>query len=342
MKKFIAKVLIFVFVIAAITGCVNFVYMKRDNSDPQDVEKFQNMPSSIMVCNFGSSHGLYGFNYEDVDDMECFNFGLTSQTLSYDKRIFDYYKDNISEGAVVFIPVSYFSLYGNDEKTNDDFLDKNQRYYQILPADLIKDYELKTDIYVSLPSLSAGVNLIKTLLLGSNNTNEENWWSKSAIDMDVKRDAELACERHLFKNKMDENGGRILNQEEIDALKYLISACYEKGCTPILVTTPFMREYTDEIKKADPNFLEGFYSQIDVIVEDTGVLYYDYGFDERFVENYNWFMNSDHLNEEGAREFVNILMDEVVHYGKSDSLIQCSSVSSAASSVVRGQDKESA
>ena len=33
-------------------------------------------------------------------------------------------------------------------------------------------------------------------------------------------------------------------------------------------------------------------------------------------------MNSDHLNEEGARQFVNILMDEVVHYETEESLIR--------------------
>lgn len=51
------------------------------------------------------------------------------------------------------------------------------------------------------------------------------------------------------------------------------------------------------------------------------MLYCDYAFDERFMNNYKWFMNADHLNKEGARQFVNILMDEVVHYGEEDSLL---------------------
>lgn len=326
MKRFIAKILIFLLIVGSISACVNFVYMKRDHSDPQGIRKFQNMPSSIMVCNFGSSHGLFGFNYEDVDGVECFNFALSSQTLSYDKRLFDYYKDNIADGAVVFIPVSYFSLYGNPEITGEGFLNKNKRYYQILPPEMIKEYDIKTGIYTKLPSLSAGVSLVKTLLVGSENTYHGiTWhditWSRLATDIDVKVDAEQACERHIFKNKLDNEGNRILNQEEIEALEYIINACYEKGCTPILVTTPYLSEYTDEIKKEDPSFLNGFYDQINRIVEKTGVSYYDYGFDDRFIENYVWFMNSDHLNKEGARQFVNILMDEIVCYGTDESLI---------------------
>ena len=321
MKRFIAKILVFILIVGVISVIINFVYMKRDHSDPQNIRKFQNIPSSIMVCNFGSSHGLYGFNYEDYRDVDCFNFALSSQVLSYDKRVFDEYKDNIANGAVVFIPVSYFSLYGNPETTDEGFLNKNKRYYQILPSEMIKEYDLKTDIYANFPSLSAGVSLIKVLFYGRADTNEDTW-TKVASDIDVKDDAEKACERHIISNKLDENGKRILNQEEIGALKYLIGACYKNRYTPILVTTPYLSEYTDAIKNKDPDFLKGFYQQIDEIVEETGVSYYDYGFDDRFTSNYDWFMNSDHLNKEGARQFVNILMDEVVHYGTDESLIK--------------------
>ena len=313
--------MVFFLIVGAITACVNIVYSKRDHTNPQNVNKFQNIPSSIMVCNFGSSHGLDGFNYTDVDGVECFNFGLLAQVLSYDRRLFDYYKDHIAEGAVVFIPVSYFSLYGNPETTGDEFLYTNRRYYQILPKEMIKEYDIKTDIYVNyFPSLLAGEDLVKTILSGSEDTSDETW-SRSASDIDVEKDAEYACERHLITNKLDENGNRILNQEEIEALEYLIDACREEGFIPILVTTPYLREYTDEIKEEEPDFLDGFYELVNRIVEKTGVAYYDYGFDDRFIERYDWFMNSDHLNVEGARRFTNILMDEVVHYGTDESLI---------------------
>lgn len=323
MKRFIAKVLIFLIIIVTISSCINFVYLKRDNSDLDCIKKFQDIPASVMVCNFGSSHGLYGFNYEDIEEVDCFNFALTSQTLSYDRRVFDCYKDSISEGAVVFIPVSYFSLFGNDEETEDDFLNKNKRYYKILPSDMIKNYDIKTDIYVRyFPSLSATpYALIKTLLAGGRDTNDETW-SRMATGVDVQHDAELAGRRHIIKNKTDKNGNRIVNQEELESLEYIINGCYEKGCIPILVTTPFLSEYTNEIKKMDSDFYDDFYSLIDQVVTDTGVSYCDYGFDDRFTENYGWFMNSDHLNKEGARQFVNILMDEVVHYGSDESLIK--------------------
>ncbi len=74
-----------------------------------------------------------------------------------------------------------------------------------------------------------------------------------------------------------------------------------------------MAEYIETVRKNDPNFYGDFYSVVNQVVDDTGVAYYDYAFDERFSSNYSWFMNSDHLNKEGAKQFVNILMKEIIY-----------------------------
>lgn len=321
MKKFLANVFLFFLLVSAATACLNYVYMKLDKSDPDNTKKFETIPSSIRVCNFGSSHGLCGFNYEDAEGMNCFNFALSSQTLSYDKRLYDNYKEDIAKGAVVFIPVSYFSFFGNDECINGGFAEKNKRYYRILPSGLIKEYDFKTDIYVNtLPSLIAGDKFIKVMLGRSEDTFDEGWSGAASADW-VRNDAEVAYKRHIAY-RLDEKGNRIWNREEIDALDYMVKDCQKRGYTPVLVTVPLMKEYTDTVRKNDPHLYDDFYGVIHEIVSRTNVLYCDYAFDERFINNYEWFMNADHLNKEGARQFVNILMDEVVHYGQEDSLLQ--------------------
>lgn len=322
MKRFLLKVLIFTLVVSVIVLSVNFTYIKMDNSNPDNVKKFDSIPTKIKICNFGSSHGMCGFNYDNIKKIECFNFALSSQSLSYDKRLFEYYNGNIAEGAIVFIPVSYFSLFGEDECTINGFEEKNKRYYRILPSKMIKEYDIKTNIYVNyFPSLYAGVNLFKALLGKSEDKNDEIW-SEAASDINVAEEAEKAYKIHIIKNKLDENGNRILNQEELEALKYLIKSCQNMGFAPILITTPFLQEYTDQIKKSDKYFYGEFYNLIDKIVDETGVVYYDYAFDERFINNYDWFMDSDHLNKEGARQFVNILLEEVIHYGDEKSIFK--------------------
>ena len=315
MKRFIKNTILFILVVSIVTFSINFVFIKLDKSDNDNLEKFEDVPLEIEYCNFGSSHGLYGYNYVDYEEeATCFNFALSSQYLSYDERMFELYKSHISDDAVVFINVSYFSLFGPPESEGDSFASKNKRYYKIFPHELIKDYDLKTDIYVNyLPSLTVGGPVLASTLLGkSQNINEETW-SKRADDpdLDVVKDGEAACLRHIIKSKLDENGNRYVNQEEYDSLVMLINGCREIGANPVLITTPFLREYTDQIK-TDKTFYDDFYGVVNDIVSTTHIQYYDFGFDERFVDHYDLFMNSDHLNEEGARVFVDILMEEVV------------------------------
>jgi hypothetical protein len=51
---------------------------------------------------------------------------------------------------------------------------------------------------------------------------------------------------------------------------------------------------------------------MDTVVENTGARYFDYSLDSRFSNRYDWFMNGDHMNREGAREFVDILNNEII------------------------------
>lgn len=301
----------FVLAISTITMAVNYVYVKRGGLDLYGTNKFASISDTVQICNFGSSHGMYGFNYEDLEsDFDCFNFAMSSQSLSYDYRLFQHYGDHIVEGTVVFIPVSYFSLFGIDETNKDEFLSKNKRYYFILPSPLIKEYDYKTELYARyFPALTANTGiLIMTLLGKSVDINAVN-------DAYVGADAIAKFNGHIGNRTIyyDDAGNRIENQEEIGALYALIEGCREKGAVPILVTTPHLREYTDIIKEKAPDFYDQFYSIIDRVVRDTGAEYYDYSFDERFVNEYSWFMDTDHLNQEGARNFTNIVMDEIVY-----------------------------
>lgn len=300
--------MIFIAIIVVCVLGINTIYIKKDTTDYSGVLKFQSVPSEIEICNLGSSHGLYGFDYEAVADYTCFNFGLTSQNLSYDYRILYYYQDKISQNAIVFIPVSYFSFWGN-ETAQEDFLAKNKRYYKFLPADLIKEYDIKTDFYERyFPSLAAYGKL--WIVLFAKQDENEMAVIKTADEINIEANAMAAYTRHIA-NWTDEDGNRIVNQEELDALYDMIDLCREIDAIPILVTTPYLTEYTDTVEKNSPGFYTEFYGLLDRIIEEKGVAYYDYAKDERFCTDYSLFSDADHLNQNGAKKFVDILLNEV-------------------------------
>lgn len=313
MKRFIKNLLIFVIVLSTITVMLNFLYGKAYEVDPI-TKKFATIPDTLQICNFGPSYGMYAFKYDALEsEYDYFNFGLSGQTLSYDYRLFQYYGDHIVEGTVVFIPVSYNSLFGVEEVNDSDFLSKSKRYYSILPASLIKEYDHRTDLYTRyLPALASSTNELIETLLGIDPIVAT--MEKSATDIDVVRNAVAGAEM-LAENKKKyyKDGNLIENQEEIDALYALVRGCQEKGAVPVLITTPFLREYTDAMKENAKDFYDHFYMIINRVVKDTGVEYYDYSYDERFADEHSWFRDSTHLNKEGAGNFINTVMHEIVY-----------------------------
>ena len=309
MRKFLLKLLVYTSIITVISFSLNVLYVHKVK---EDVDKFSNVPNQIQVCNFGSSHGYYGFNYDDVPaNYTCFNFALSSQSLVYDYKILQYYEDKIQNGAIVFIPVSYFSLFGKPEHETKDFASKNKRYYKFLPSELITQYDWKTDLYVNwLPPLSpASLVKLTKIILGIDS--DDNSWEKKADPADVTEDASHAYERHIEKDRKI-SGKRIRCDEAFDALYGIIELCRKIGTRPILVTVPYLKEYTDTVRKRDPEFYGAFYAVVDEVRRKAVVEYYDYAFDERFTQSYELFMNSDHLNREGARIFTDILFREVL------------------------------
>ena len=315
MRKFIKLLSVYVCILALIVLFVNCWYIALDHRDPNNTNKFNNVPDHIQICNFGSSHGLYGVNYEGYEDTyTCFNFALNSQTLSYDARILEYYQEHLQEGTIVFVTISYNSFFGIPETEYADFETKNMRYYSFLPANLIKNYSIKTNILSKFPSLYAYETLPLALIGHYLDADTSlSGWEAVADEYHLPDNTTHAIKNHLITGKLDENGERIINQEEIDALYDILEICEAKGAVPILVTPPFSLVYNNLIDIRVKDFAADFEAVINSIVSDTGVTYYNYAKDIRFNKDFTYFRDTDHLNKMGAKLFTNILMEEIVY-----------------------------
>lgn len=313
MKKFLFNVAAFFLIICLLTTGINFAYTKLDTSDDDYTRKFSDVPQEIEICNLGSSHGLFGFNYAELEDeYTCFNFALVSQYPSYDLRLLEAYADNLGDGCVVIIQNSYFSLIGIGEEEYGDFESKNKRYYKILPDEYVKEYDRKTDFLVSvMPSLNARADLIRAAAGKLRFDNHPNM-DRTADMLDIEESAQSAYESHFIINKVDQNGEIIINQSEIDAVYDIIEMCRDNGWKPVLVTTPCLGEYMDRVYENEPEFMEWYKETMNKIAGDIDTAYFDYALDERFSDRYDLFVDADHMNREGAKLFTSILYDEVI------------------------------
>lgn len=312
------EVLTFIIKCIAIPGAailllslLNIPYRKIDDAKYMDLWNLRmlgNQINEVEIANVGSSHGAYDFTYEDLtgEGYSCFNFGNVSQTYAYDLALLKEYGEHLDDDCVLFIPVSYFSF--NNETVNESEAQAlSVKYYHCLSPKNIPDYDLFTDIVTArFPILSAGEDLLKLLpgrlTVSAQEKNEDTPEIDSATVEEFANRAAARFDRH-FNNK----DSYFLPEREAQ-LRELIAYCQEHGITPVLITTPFSVYYNSPVPE---DFLDQFHSTVNQIASDTGVNYYDYSHDDRFMENLTLFSDSDHLNAEGADYFMEILEEEV-------------------------------
>ena len=304
--RFALKIILIPATAVFIICMLNKPYKKIDDQKYMDILKFTSLGThyrEIDVGNLGSSHGAYDFSYDNImsKGYTCFNFANTSQSYNYDYAVLKEFGHYMTNGSVLFIPVSYFSF--NNEVTNSEEAEAMSiRYYHFLSPQNIPDYDPYVDIVTTrLPILSAGEDILQ--LLPSLNATLTAHAANEGIDVEeFARRAQERYSRH-FDNKEE-----YFMPERIEELYDIIDYCRENDITPILITTPFSKYYVDPVSQ---DFLQEFQTTINMVVNDTGVNYYDYSHDERFYENLEYFSDSDHLNETGAAYFTDILWDEV-------------------------------
>ena len=285
---------------------LNKPYKRLNDQNYTDILKFSALGTDyqeVQIGNLGSSHGAYDFSYDNIMDKgyTCFNFANTSQSFDYDYAVLQEYGHYMTDDSVLFIPVSYFSF--NNEVTNSKEAEAMSiRYYHFLSPKNIPNYDPYVDIVTTrLPILSAGEDILKLFpkldsVLTAHAANE---------GIDVEEFARRAQDRY---SRHFDNKDEYFMPERIENLYDIIDYCKENNITPVLITTPFSKYYNDLVS---PDFLQEFHATINTITSDTGVSYYDYSHDERFNENLEYFLDSDHLSEAAAVYFTDILWDEI-------------------------------
>lgn len=282
-------------------------YKVIDDQEYQDLQKFDMLGREyweIQIGNMGSSHGAYDFSYEDIMEKGyiCFNFANPSQTFNYDYAILKEYGQYMDyDRSVLFIPVSYFS-FNNEVVNNTEAEALSVRYYRILSPKNVPDYDPYVDLVTHrVPILSAGEDIIK-LFPKLDTALTAHAIGDGVDEATFNRWAQERYSRH-FDNK-DE----YFMPERIDELYDMIAYCRENEIIPVLITTPFSKPYLDLVSQ---DFLQEFQDTVNKVASDTDVNYYDYSHDERFYANLVHFSDADHLTEEGALYFTDILWDEV-------------------------------
>ena len=333
-KAFFIKFGVIICAVAVLIGIANFLYINgyyyRDVYG--EVQKFQDVPEHITFANFGTSHGLAAFRY-DENDKSSFNFALSGEDIYHDFQTLKQFSDNLDKGCIVTIPVSYFSFCLSTDEPSQ------KRYYTYLDRQYIRDFRLETLINSKYIPVLRSIEYLFKDLIGDQEINVENFMDDpvqnnqglinaafvlpkvslaktstnatadstvnksdtSAEDLKVK----MLDEHALTRAESWRSGRMVLGQkympDNTELLVEMIDYCKEHDFTPVLITIPVYHSLTEAF--TDDELNKYYFSNIEKVVEKTNVINIDYSADNRFIFNPEFFTNSDHMSAVGGDAF---------------------------------------
>lgn len=300
MKRFLIQV---IFIIFLPTMCVLGVCENILRSIPNDYSYKHDWliknSNSIKILNFGSSHGYYGIRPEFFSK-PAFNLAFVSQSLKYDKFLYEKYATACDSLEYVVLPISYSSFRSNLDKSKEwwrikgyciymgcDYYGVNPKYNLEITSkekkSQLKDAFLQQLNYRTCDTLGFCTNYKKEY-------RAQDWQSTGLT----------ACTRHSKGKK--EN-----IKTNLQYLEWIIQDCQKRNINVILLTTPTFHTYYDVLNQDQVIEREEICNSL--VQKYNHVIFLDLLKHEQFDEDD--FFDADHLNEYGAEKLTKML-DEFI------------------------------
>lgn len=306
MSEFLSKISRFITPLFILFIVLEVVIRLVPNEYSVKHSAFQSRISNIEVLILGSSHSLRGINPHKFDSLNAFSIAMLSQDLDIDYRIYFKNIDKLQSLSTVIIPISYFSLFENDDEGElvnrvlfyNIFYDLkiNQPYLSMKTWSLASSYGFRNSVFRVYKSYWTNYVPYTDSLgwMGEggriNRTEDEFNWN-----------AQLASERH-------ESGSKNLNVTSASKqLVEVISDAESKGISVILITTPKTRFYLNKLDENKIMKIDSTMNQIEL--NYSNVQYLNFRNSNEF--DITDFRNSDHLNELGANKLSKMIIDRM-------------------------------
>lgn len=291
MSKFLKSFFLFMLPILLISVSIETLIRNIPNDYSYKREYLDKNASDVEILFLGSSHA-----YRDINPVyinaNSFNAAYVSQSLDYDYKILEKYKDNWSHLQYIVIPVSYFSLFSRLEAGPEAWRIKNYSiYYRMKTTYHIADYSellsnrLDNNLKRIYDYYWAGQTNITSSALG--------WGGR--VEPDAKSNltemGKTAAQRHTVSSDIFFDGNVFI-------LKSIIAFADEHDAKIIFYTPPAFKTYIENLNGKQLTRTISTMEELDN--NDPNVIYVN--FLTSTIFNQGDFYDADHLNNIGARK----------------------------------------
>jgi len=296
MKRFIIKILLWLLPIIVLAVSTEFLLRQIPNDYSYKKNYLDKHSEKIQILILGSSNSVYGIN-PAFFSQRAFNAGNVSQTLNFDYKIFNKYKDKFNDLRVIIIPISYPALWSKLETGVESWRVNNYTIYYGMNPNALSDYsEFLTH------SLSINFKRLYKYYFEKENDifcSELGWES-------------VYISGYYFGHDLEKNGIKALSQaadihsegamkvfaENMQVLNSFEEFCIRKNIKLIFLTTPAYHSFRENLNMEQFNKVVD--TMNDIVAKHSNCYYLNCIEDPDFTKED--YYDADHLNGCGAEK----------------------------------------
>ncbi|WP_281309799.1 hypothetical protein [Flavobacterium flavigenum] len=307
MNKFIIKTILFLFPLIVILLGIELFYRFIPNNYVVKNQNIQERYNDIEVLILGNSHSFYGLN-PVFFDKPTFNLSNISQTLYFDKLLFEKHFKNLKKLKYVILNVEYTVLSQLDDTSEDTWRKYYYQYYMDLQVPIISNLDPKRFFISSTRNFNTNIKLVKRYFLEKTIVDcDENGFALNYIKenrlQNIKEIAPVIVTKHE-DNSVDFT-------KNLSRIQSIIDICNTRDIKVIIVNMPVSGFYAKGLNQKKLNKI--FDSCILFKKKNSNVEYVNLFKDKRF--QINDFYDPDHLHNEGAKK-CSIIINDIINKNK--------------------------
>lgn len=137
--------------------------------------------------------------------------------------------------------------------------------------------------------------------------------------VEQERHAQEIAGKNVASSRAMANTRQGLSEDAFEALADTVEHLQGKGVRVILYTPPYYEAYTTHFVDQGSDIIVQMHQAVRRLQEEYQVEYYDFSKDPNLTTQYELFVNSDHLNDCGAKAFSERLLQAMLETGHNSS-----------------------
>jgi hypothetical protein len=311
--KLFFRFLIFIALVAFLISILNKHIPSTGDSEKIKVDSLLLYKNKIESIVLGRSHAAsLDYSHWDVYGM---NFALGGRDLAGIDYQVTYILNNLPNLKEILISISYSTMYFDNESLAHGNLNDARKslYYSTPTYSIIDNHDLNNYFFGKfLPFIQAdhGYALFKKAFTNNihERTDKIDWNNHYMDSLLIIKSSKNQASLHSIDRKISETYNSNVITKNRDYLIDIINKTKKEKINCVFFTPPYYKDYTNYFPVKDIYEMKTIMNEL---VLEYNIVYLDFSTDSIISNNYKYYHNADHLNNEGKRIFTLDLLNKL-------------------------------